>query len=104
MGEHKIRAMVQKISAKFAQHFDANGCVGEVRLAEPESYEQWAIQIWVKFRSGKDQALHLLEGSVQSGGERTVSTISYLMAIQSMTDCPFRLVDEINQGMDERNE
>lgn len=102
--EDKIRAMVQKISTKFAGFFDANGCVGEIRLDEPDDYDQWAVEIWVKFRQGKGETLHLLQGSVQSGGERTVSTISYLMAIQSMTDCPFRLVDEINQGMDEKNE
>jgi len=33
-----------------------------------------------------------------------VSTIFYLMALQSMAQSPFRVVDEINQGMDPRNE
>lgn len=28
----------------------------------------------------------------------------YLMSLQSLTTCPFRLVDEINQGMDPINE
>jgi len=28
----------------------------------------------------------------------------YLIALQNMTPCPFRLVDEINQGMDPTNE
>ena len=28
----------------------------------------------------------------------------YLMALQELTSAPFRVVDEINQGMDERNE
>ena len=28
----------------------------------------------------------------------------YLMAMQDMNHSPFRMVDEINQGMDERNE
>ncbi|KAK3057253.1 Structural maintenance of chromosomes protein 5, partial [Teratosphaeriaceae sp. CCFEE 6253] len=40
----------------------------------------------------------------QSGGERAVSTIFYLMALQSLARAPFRVVDEINQGMDPRNE
>lgn len=40
----------------------------------------------------------------QSGGERAVSTIFYLMALQSLARSPFRVVDEINQGMDQRNE
>lgn len=36
--------------------------------------------------------------------EKSVGTIMYLMAIQNMTCCPFRVVDEINQGMDVYNE
>lgn len=33
-----------------------------------------------------------------------MSTIFYLMSLQSLTRSPFRVVDEINQGMDPRNE
>lgn len=33
-----------------------------------------------------------------------MSTIFYLMSLQSMAQAPFRVVDEINQGMDPRNE
>ena len=33
-----------------------------------------------------------------------MSTIFYLMALQSLARSPFRVVDEINQGMDPRNE
>ena len=43
-------------------------------------YEQLAIHIMVKFR--QDEPLQLLTGQRQSGGERAVSTILYLIAIQ----------------------
>lgn len=33
-----------------------------------------------------------------------MSTIFYLMSLQAMAQAPFRVVDEINQGMDPRNE
>ncbi|KAI7562005.1 hypothetical protein KC319_g10334, partial [Hortaea werneckii] len=46
----------------------------------------------------------ILDSHRQSGGERAVSTIFYLMALQSLARSPFRVVDEINQGMDPRNE
>lgn len=45
-----------------------------------------------------------MTGQRQSGGERAVSTILYLMALQNVAKSPFRVVDEINQGMDPRNE
>jgi hypothetical protein len=31
--------------------------------------------------------------------ERSVSTIVYLVSLQDLTNCPFRVVDEINQGL-----
>ena len=33
-----------------------------------------------------------------------MSTMLYLMAMQGLNKCPFRVVDEINQGMDPINE
>ena len=52
----------------------------------------------------EQENLQLLTAQRQSGGERAVSTIFYLMAMQSLSKSPFRVVDEINQGMDPRNE
>jgi chromosome segregation ATPase len=54
--------------------------------------------------SSESEPLSVLDNHRQSGGERAVSTIFYLMALQSLARAPFRLVDEINQGMDPRNE
>ena len=59
------------------------------------NFDKYGIQIKVKFRS-KD-SLHVLTPFHQSGGERSVSTMLYLMALQELTKCPFRVVDEINQ-------
>lgn len=69
---------------------------------EGNDFENWAININVKFREGEQ--LSLLDSHRQSGGERAVSTIFYLMALQNLSRAPFRVVDEINQGMDPRNE
>ena len=52
----------------------------------------------------ENEPLSILDSHRQSGGERAVSTIFYLMALQSLARAPFRVVDEINQGMDPRNE
>jgi chromosome segregation ATPase len=52
----------------------------------------------------ENETLQILDAHRQSGGERSVSTIFYLLALQSLARAPFRVVDEINQGMDPRNE
>ncbi|EMC94314.1 hypothetical protein BAUCODRAFT_123954 [Baudoinia panamericana UAMH 10762] len=100
--EPQLDELIAQISEAFADNFSKIQCAGEVAVYKDEDFEQWAIQIKVKFR--ENEPLSLLDSHRQSGGERAVSTIFYLMALQSLARAPFRVVDEINQGMDPRNE
>ncbi|KAJ1963725.1 Structural maintenance of chromosomes protein 5 [Dipsacomyces acuminosporus] len=65
-------------------------------------YDNWGVEIRVSFRD--NEPLQSLNNHRQSGGERAVTTILYLQSLQSLVTAPFRVVDEINQGMDQRNE
>lgn len=100
--EPALNEVVEKISAAFSESFEKIGCAGEVKVSKTEDFDKWEIQILVKFR--ESEKLQILTNQRQSGGERAVSTVFYLMALQSMAQAPFRVVDEINQGMDPRNE
>ena len=60
-----------------------------------EEYSKYGIGIKVKFRDA--EPLRELNQHHQSGGERSVSTVLYMMALQELAKCPFRCVDEINQ-------
>lgn len=100
--EPKLDALVSKVNDAFAYNFEQISCAGEVRVNKTEDFDQWALDIMVKFR--ENESLQQLNAHRQSGGERAVSTIFFLMALQSMAQSPFRVVDEINQGMDPRNE
>lgn len=112
--EPQLEAIVSRISDAFGDSFRRIGLAGQVGLFKaedeaspndehgPSNFEHWAIQIQVKFR--ENEPLSILTAHRQSGGERAVSTIFYLMALQSLSTSPFRVVDEINQGMDPRNE
>lgn len=127
--EPELDALVAKISDAFSDSFARIGCAGQVTVYKASSsdkeddltsnrnngisddqptgsdgldFANWAIHISVKFRDS--EPLSLLDSHRQSGGERAVSTIFYLMALQSLSRAPFRVVDEINQGMDPRNE
>ena len=94
--------LVRRISDAFAFNMRQINCAGEVAIHKDADFDQWAIQIRVKFR--EHEPLTQLDAQRQSGGERAVSTVFYLMSLQAMTRSPFRVVDEINQGMDPRNE
>ncbi|KIM34992.1 hypothetical protein M413DRAFT_449948 [Hebeloma cylindrosporum] len=97
-----LETLVASIGVKFSAAFDRIGCAGEIRINENEDYEKWAIDILVKFRSS--EKLQLLTAHRQSGGERSLTTILYLMSLTEEARAPFSLVDEINQGMDQRAE
>ena len=60
-----------------------------------DDYKEYGIRIKVKYRD--NEQLRELTAHHQSGGERSVATILYMMALQELTSCPFRCVDEINQ-------
>ena len=118
--EPELETLVAKISEAFSDSFARIGLAGQVAVHKASSEDpadcteenggtengldfiNWAIHISVKFR--ENEPLSLLDSHRQSGGERAVSTIFYLMALQSLSKAPFRVVDEINQGMDPRNE
>jgi chromosome segregation ATPase len=99
----KIEDFVTKIDQSFSQFFHEIGCIGNVKLsAEGSQFDKFSIDIYVAYR--KTDQPRKLDARVQSGGERSVATMLYLIALQHLSDCPFRLVDEINQGMDPHNE
>jgi chromosome segregation ATPase len=98
----RLDSITEKISESFSESFSSIGCAGSVLIRSDPDYSKWGIEIHVKFRDS--ETLQLLTGSRQSGGERSVSTMLYLISLQSLSASPFRVVDEINQGMDPRNE
>ena len=109
-----ILQIVKKVSEKFSAYMKEVGCAGEVRLYTAGAdknddednlrynFKDWGVEILVKFREAS--SLQVLSAQTHSGGERSVSTIMYLMGLQNLMASPFRCVDEINQGLDERNE
>ncbi|CAL1699972.1 unnamed protein product [Somion occarium] len=100
--EPALTRLVESVGQKFSAAFDRIGCAGEIKLTPHEDYDKWAIDILVKFRD--HEKLQLLTGERQSGGERSLTTIMYLMSLTEEARTPFSLVDEINQGMDARAE
>ncbi|XP_064620307.1 structural maintenance of chromosomes protein 5-like isoform X3 [Lineus longissimus] len=100
-----LKQLIAKIDKNFGYFFRCLKCAGEVSLdtpENPEDYEKYGIQIKVKYRDNEN--LRILSPHSQSGGERSVATVLFMMAMQELTKCPFRCVDEINQGMDAINE
>ncbi|KAG9119271.1 Structural maintenance of chromosomes protein 5 [Ceratobasidium sp. 392] len=94
-----LEELVSQISRKFSAAFDRIRRAGEIHVRDAgDNYADWAIDIMVKFR--ETEKLQVLDAHRQSGGERSLSTIMYLLSLTEYARIPFSLVDEINQGMD----
>merc|ERR1712167_314890 len=97
-----VDSVVHKLDNAFRSYMEALQYQGRVDLKRTATIDSYEICMKVSFRA--EEPVSELSGQRHSGGERAVSTIMYLMSLQELTSSPFRVVDEINQGMDERNE
>jgi hypothetical protein len=52
--------IVEKVNKAFSESFERLNCAGEVRLGRHDDYDQWGIEILVKFRD--EEKLELLDG------------------------------------------
>ena len=100
--KRNVQQIAEKLNISFKEFMEALQYRGEVNMIETDMIANYEMQLKVCFRAESNMVE--LSGQRHSGGERAVSTVMYLMALQEMTSAPFRVVDEINQGMDERNE
>ncbi|XP_059607727.1 structural maintenance of chromosomes protein 5 [Phlebotomus argentipes] len=96
--------IIGKISRKFSLFLASMSYAGDLGLTRKDDYQysSYGIEIMVMFRN--TETLQRLNRFVQSGGERTVAIATFTLAMQQLNQVPFRCVDEINQGMDPKNE
>lgn len=100
--EPQLEELVNGISLAFNERFTKVAIDGRVILTKEDKFKDWSLDILVRFR--EEAELKRLDNRSQSGGERAISTIIFMMSLHGLTDAPFRIVDEINQGMDANNE
>jgi len=102
----RLKEAVARINNAFMDNFLQIDCIGQVSLQGEEvhgnDFQNYALEIKVKFRVS--EPLKVLDTVRQSGGERVVATTLYLLSLQDVSHIPFRVMDEINHGMDEENE
>lgn len=93
------------ISADFGANMAVVASAGSVSLDRSDGdgdVSKWRLVIRVSFRDTEE--LSVFNGAQHSGGEKSATTAVFLNSLQGLTRTPFRVVDEINQGMDAKNE
>ncbi|CRH00106.1 conserved Plasmodium protein, unknown function [Plasmodium relictum] len=87
---------------KFMSFINPEYC-GKIDLIKKNDYYE-KCQLFIKVKFKKNAPFLLLSVSHQSGGERSLTTMLYILSIQKLTKNGFYVLDELNQGLDYVNE
>ncbi len=96
----KIVETISRVNESFMRNIEVMGGIGELRLANLEDIENAGLMIFVSFGGS---TLTEFNAYTQSGGERSATVVSFLMALQSLVKSSIRGIDELDVHMDPIN-
>ncbi|MGQ9719555.1 MAG: AAA family ATPase [Nitrososphaerales archaeon] len=95
-----LQKLIDSINPSYQNILSKIDAIGNVRLNGLEDVETAGLELNVGFRGARPT---VLDAYTQSGGERTVSIMAFLLSLQQQIMSPFRAVDEFDVHMDPRN-
>ncbi len=95
-----MERLVEEINPIYRDVLGRVGGVGSIRLSGMEDPDRAGIEVTVGFRGVSPV---VLDAYAQSGGERAVSTMAFLLSLQHQLKSPVRAVDEFDVHMDPSN-
>ncbi|MCS7136532.1 MAG: AAA family ATPase [Nitrososphaerota archaeon] len=95
-----LRKLVTEVEPAYIQILRSVDANGKISLRNLEDIEKASLDLYVGFRGVEPV---LLDSHTQSGGERIVATLAFLLALQKYVKSPFRAVDEFDVHLDPLN-
>jgi chromosome segregation protein len=95
-----IKDLLSEVNIRYQKLLTKLQATGEVRLINPNDIEEAGLEIYVGFKGAQQSKL---DPYIHSGGERSISVITFLLAMQQNILSPFRAVDEFDLHMDPQN-
>ncbi|MDH5806927.1 MAG: AAA family ATPase [Candidatus Methanomethylicaceae archaeon] len=98
--QNVMEKLIDEVNPIYREILNKVGGNGNIRLLNMEDPDKAGIEITVGFRGSSPV---LLNAYSQSGGERAVATMAFLLALQHHLKSPIRAIDEFDVHMDPRN-
>lgn len=95
-----LEQLLEQVNPAYEAILGQIGASGMVRLTNPEDIELAGLELLVGFRGTEPV---VLDAYTQSGGERSVAVMGFLLSLQRQVVSPFRAVDEFDIHLDPRN-
>ena len=90
----------EKLTARYGEILVTVGATGSIRLISSRDIEKCGLEILVGFKGNKPTPL---DAFTQSGGERSIAMMAFLLGLQQHITSPFRAIDEFDVHMDPKN-
>jgi len=95
-----INQLVQVVDPAYQAVLSAADATGFVKFDEGAEIDEAGLSLYVGFRGSAAQTL---DPFTQSGGERTVALMAFILSLQTRIVSPLRALDEFDIHMDPKN-
>ncbi len=95
-----LSTFLEQLTGRYNEILETVGATGAVRLISSRDIEKCGLEIMVGFKGNKPTAL---DAFTQSGGERSIAMMAFLLGLQQHITSPFRAIDEFDVHMDPKN-